>query len=76
MPEGNGSKRDLTHGAVAQGAHGIIGLSNRRARRARCCPLTGTPGSQNVLVSSAQVKVCLFACHSGQMSGTGVKGED
>ncbi|GFN04246.1 hypothetical protein Smic_28020 [Streptomyces microflavus] len=34
-PTGTGSKRDLTPGTGAQGAHGVTPLTNRTARRAR-----------------------------------------
>ncbi|GGW12077.1 hypothetical protein GCM10010264_48050 [Streptomyces globisporus] len=33
-PTGTGSKRDLTHGTGAQGAHGVTALTKRTAGRA------------------------------------------
>ncbi|GGU67396.1 hypothetical protein GCM10010498_26180 [Streptomyces cavourensis] len=43
-PTGTGSKRDLTHGTGAQGAHGVTSLTNRTvwsARWRRIRPHTG-----------------------------------
>ena len=75
-PSGTGGKHDLTHGAGARGAHGVIGVHHsgrwhalRCARdpAVRVCPDTGTRPPHSAL-GRAQVKVCLFSRHSGRMS--------